>query len=196
MSQSLLTHGFRWSTQSEIDQIVLAQLADKAPDGYIYKIELDYPSHLHRKNNAYPLAPERITIDDIMLSPQQRTFPKHQQQTTTKLSPNIHAKNNYVDHCRNLKLYHESGMVTMKIHRVQTFNQSRWLKPYIQFNIRMRAATTSQFVKDLLILMNNIFFGRTQENLRNRINVEDITNEQVELKRVCKPNEFSLLKKI
>ena len=59
MSQPLPTHGFQWLTLSEIDQLVLAQLTDNAPDGYIYEVDLDYPSHLHRKHNAYPLAPER-----------------------------------------------------------------------------------------------------------------------------------------
>ena len=119
-----------------------------------------------------------------MLSPLQRTFPKHQQQTTTNLSPNLHAKHNYVVHYRNLKFYLEHGMVITKIYRVLTL----YLKPYIQFNTPMRAASTSQFEKDLFTLMNNSVFGKTQEKLRNRINVDTITNENMALKRVCKPN--------
>ena len=94
MSQPLPTHGFRWLTQSEIDQLVLAQLADNAPDGYIY---------------AYPLAPERLTIDETMLSPLQRTFPKHHQQTTTKLSPNLHAKLNYIEKFKVLSSAGDDG---------------------------------------------------------------------------------------
>ena len=56
-------------TQNETDQIVLTRLADNAPDGYIYEVDLDYPSHLHRKHNAYLFAPERLTIDETILSP-------------------------------------------------------------------------------------------------------------------------------
>ena len=133
-------------------------------------VDLDYPSHLHRKHNAYPLAPERLIIDETMLLPLQRTFPKHQQQTSTKLSPKLHGKHNYGVHYRNLKFYIEQGVVITKIHRVLTFNQSSWLKSYIQFNTRMRAAATSQFEKICFSLMNNSVFGKTQENLRNRIN--------------------------
>ena len=96
-------------------------------DGYIYEVDLDYPSHRHIQHNEYPLAPERLTIDEKMLSPLQRIFPKHQQQTTTKLSPNLHAKHNYVVHYRNLKFYLEQGMVITKIHRVLPFNQSHGL---------------------------------------------------------------------
>ena len=36
--------------------------------------------------------------------------------------------------------------------------------------------------------MNNSVFGKTQENLRNRVNVEIITDREVALKRVAKPN--------
>ena len=37
-------------------------------------------------------------------------------------------------------------------------------------------------------LMKNSVFGKTQENLRNSINVEVIINQDVALKRVCKPS--------
>ena len=36
--------------------------------------------------------------------------------------------------------------------------------------------------------MNNSVFGKTQENLRNRMNVEVITDRKIALKRVCKPS--------
>ena len=36
--------------------------------------------------------------------------------------------------------------------------------------------------------MNNCVFGKTQENLRNRVNVEVITKRDVALKRVCNPS--------
>ena len=36
--------------------------------------------------------------------------------------------------------------------------------------------------------MNNSVFGKTQENLRNRVNVEVITKRDVALKRACKPS--------
>ena len=35
--------------------------------------------------------------------------------------------------------------------------------------------------------MNNSVFGKTQENLRNRINVEIVTSRKIALKRACKP---------
>ena len=47
---------------------------------------------------------------------------------------------------------------------------------------------TTVFAKDFFKLMNNSVFGKMQENLRNRVNVEIITNRELALKRVCKPS--------
>ena len=50
-----------------------------------------------------------------------------------------------------------------------------------------RTLSSSNFGKDFFKLMNNSVFGKTQENLRNRINVEIVTNRKTALKRVSKP---------
>ena len=148
---------------------------------------MEYPSILHRSHNDYPLAPERLTIDESMLSTFQQQFPSQQKKTSTKLAPNLYDKFNYVVHYRNLKFYLQQGLVIKKIHRVLSFKQSSWLKKYIDFNTGMRSKATSDFEKDFFKLMNNSVFGKTQENLRNRVNVEVITNREIALKRVCKP---------
>ena len=149
---------------------------------------MEYPSVLHRRHNDYPLAPERLTISESMLSPFQLEFPANQKKTSTKLAPNLRDKKNYVRHYRNLKFYLEQGMILRKIHKVLAFKQSPWLKTYIDYNTRMRAMSSSGFAKDFYKLMNNSVFGKTQENLRNRVNVEVLTNREKALKRVCKPS--------
>ena len=99
--------------------------------------------------------------------------------------PNLYDKKNYVVHYRNLKFYLQQGLVITKIHRVLAFKQSPWLKTYIDFNTQMRAISPSTFAKDFYIIMNNSVFGKTQENLRNRVNVEVVTKRAVGVKRVC-----------
>ena len=79
-------------------------------------------------------------------------------------------------------------MVMTKIHRVVAFDQSPWLKHYIDFNTEMRKESASMFEKDFYILMRNSVFRKTQENLRNRVNVEIITERNIALKRVYKPS--------
>ena len=48
--------------------------------------------------------------------------------------------------------------------------------------------SASDFEKDFFKLMNNSVFGKTQENLRNRVKVEVLTNRELALKRACKPS--------
>lgn len=33
----------------------------------IYEVDLEYPQHLHKRHNGYPLAPETITVDEKWL---------------------------------------------------------------------------------------------------------------------------------
>ena len=66
-------------------------------------------------------------------------------------------------------------MKLKKIHRVFEFNQSQWLKPYVEFNTQKRIEAEKNSDKDgkaLYKLMNNAVHGKTMENLRNRIDVK------------------------
>ena len=62
------------------------------------------------------------------------------------------------------------------------FNQSQWLKPYIEFNIQKRIVAEKNSDKDgkaLYKLMNDAICGKTMEDLRNRINVKLVNNKKV-----------------
>ena len=88
-------------------------------------------------------------------------------------------------------------MKITKIHRVIEFEQSRWMKSYIDLNTLKRkesVANGDKVGKDLFKLMNNAVFGKTMENLRKRINFEVVTSKKVALKRIAKPN-FKSVKK-
>ena len=84
----------------------------------------------------------------------------------------------------NLQLYLRLGL-KLKKHRLLEFNQSQWLKPYIEFNTKRRIEAVKNNGKDgkaLYKLMNNTVYGKMMENLRNRIDVKLVNNEKGYLK--------------
>ena len=120
MSQKLPTHGFKWI---DVDKTSVLKLLEKKDinQGFIFEVDLEYPSSLWKSHNDYPLAPERIKIDKV-----------------DKLICSSLPKKNYVLHYKNLKQYLEEGMILKKVHRGIKFYQSPWMEPYIRKNTDLR----------------------------------------------------------
>ena len=186
MSQPLPTSNFRFLSEDEICNLDISNIPDDNSLGYILEVDLEYPQELHKLHNDYPLAPEKVLLTKEMLSPYSKSFPgKHF--LTEKLIPNLHDKTKYVTHYVNLKLYIRLGMKLKRVHRVMEFRQSTWMKPYIDFNTEKRRQATTDFERDFYKLLNNSVFGKTMENLRNRINVSLCDNETKAKKMIASP---------
>jgi hypothetical protein len=123
--------------------------------GCILKVDLEYPEELHDKHNEYHLAPERMEIKKV-----------------DKLLPNLNNKEKYVIHHKTLRL--------TKVHRGGggKFVEEPWLKKYIQLNTDLRTKGTKDFEKDFFKLMNNSVFGKTMENVRNRVNIRLVNDDK------------------
>ena len=191
MIQKLPTSNFKWINP----EIVKLENYDENSDkGIILEVDLEYPKELHDLHNEYPCAPEKMIITNDMLSDYARKIKEEHSVSSgkvPKLVTTLYDKEKYVLHYRNLQLYLSLGLKVKKIHRVLEFDQSPWLKEYIDFNTEMRKNAKNSFEKDFFKLMNNSVFGKTMENVRKRTNIELVTDEKRLNKLSAKPTYVS-----
>ena len=171
MSQSLPTHGFKWVKNITKEKVLNILEQRSSSKGYIFDVDLEYPKHLWKLHNDYPLAPEPTKVDGV-----------------EKLISHFRAKKEYVIHYQNLKQYLNMGIKLAAVHRALSFKQSPWMEPYIRKNTKLRTETKIAFEKDFFKLMNNSVFGKTIENIRKRQNIRIVDKRKTALNLSKKPN--------
>ena len=70
-------------------------------------------------------------------------------------------------------------MEVVKVHIVISFKQSKWVGKYKSFITQKRIKAKNEFEKDFYNFLNNAFYGKTLENVRNRIKVEFIRKDDI-----------------
>ena len=168
MSQPLPSGSFKWNKVKPEEISKLAKLKSK---GYLLEVDVKYPKELHNFHNDLPFMCEKLKINGV-----------------EKLVPNLYDKKKYVIHIRALDQAFKHGLVLETIHRAIEFNQSNWMKGYIDFNTQLRTQAKNDFEKDFYKLMNNSVFGKTMESVRKHRNIKLVTSKEAYLKTVMKPN--------
>jgi len=85
-------------------------------------------------------------------------------------------KNKYVIHLGIWSNVFRMDWFKKKGIRILKFNQSCWLKKYIDLNNDQRKRSTSEFAKKNFKLLNNACFGKTIENIDKRKDVKIVTS--------------------
>ena len=99
MSEYLPYRGFKWL--KNIYKFDIMSVSDKSPIGHILEVDLEYPDEVHELQNDFPLAPEKSTVSNDMLSNYcKKIADKYEIKTghVKKLIPNLGNKTNYVVH--------------------------------------------------------------------------------------------------
>ena len=169
MSKPLPVGGFEWMDETELEN--WERFVDEEGIGCILEVDLEYPVELHDFHNDFPLAPERLTLGKV-----------------EKLTQNLRDKEKMVLHGKNLALFLSLGMKLKKVRRGLKFQEKNFMKNYIDKNTSLRSQAKNAFEKDLFKLMNNSVFGKTMENVRNRVSIELVKDAERAAKLVNKPN--------
>ena len=185
MSQYLPTSEFEkldFPEEYELEQIVedLRFIPDNNEYGYFIECDLEYPAEIKEKTENFPLCPYQTKADPNLFSEYMNSVKQPNYKPTEKLMCDLTNKYNYMMHYRMFKFYTQIGMKVTKIHTIYRFKQSLWLEKYINHNTQKRTKAKTNFEKDLYKLMNNAFFGKTMENVRDRTNLEFIPHTNID----------------
>ena len=156
MSQKLKVNGFkRVEDLSEFDEGFPKSYNEKVKKGIFLKLMLDIPKRYMSSIMTY-----HVTW-------------KNEYWKSWKVFANVHDKNQYVIHIRNLKQGLNHWLVFQKMHRVIKFNQKAWLKSCIEMNTEVRKKSKKWFRK-ILFQVNKQFsfwksYGKWKEAQRHQI---------------------------
>ena len=185
MSQYLPTGEFKTlqlPENSSQDQLVedLLQIPDDNEYGYFIECDLEYPAEIREKTKIFPFCPYQTKADPDLFSAYMNNVNQPNYKPTPKLMCDVTIKSKYMIHYRMFKFYLNQGMKVPKIQTIYKFKQSPWLGKYIDHNTQKRTVANTNFEKDLYKLMNNAFFGKTMENVRDRSNLDFIDHSQID----------------
>ena len=187
MSKPLPKSGFKWKRVMPTEEEIMNK-KENAKKGWILEVDLEYPAELHKEHNSYPLAPEKKVVKKENMSDYQNNLIKELDlkiPNSNKLLLTLEDKKDYVVNYENLKFYLKQGMKLKRVKRVLEFEQECWMEPYIRMNTEFRKQASNDFEKNFYKLMNNSVFGKTMENLRNRVDIKIVrSNEKDKIRKL------------
>ena len=122
MSQKLPVNNLEWvEDNSQFNEDFIKNYDEESDEEYFVEVDFQYPEKLHELHNDLPFLPERMKIEKV-----------------EKLVTNLQDKAEQVIYVTNLGQALNHGLVLKKVHRVVTFNQKAWIKPFIHMNTEIR----------------------------------------------------------
>ena len=178
---------YKRANVEDFDSDLIKNYDDNSDKGYLLEVDVEYPKELHSAHRDLPFLPEKrhklhkefkhkVTKEvEKAHKKVYKTF-NITPEPENKLIATIQDKNKYVVNISSLKLALKHGLRLQKVHRVIEYNQSDWLKPFIDKNTALRKLAKNEFEK---------------ENVRKRKKIKLIVTEERRKKLVSEPNYLS-----
>ena len=166
---------FRWATEKEIQEIehlIKNNAYDDLPPCTL-SVDLAHDEKNRDKEKIFTMCPEVSEVDGVK-----------------KLCHNLNDKEDYVVHHRVFKKYLKEGMIVKKVNKVLLYKEKAWMKSYIEFCVEERRKADlagNEFLKEFWKLMCNAVFGKSMENVRNRMNFKLVNSHEQLQKEMNKP---------
>jgi len=167
MSEVLPLDNFKWMTDEECENFDVNWINDDDDGtGYILEVDLDYSPELHESHRHFPLAAEKMTVNEQILSPLSKNtlvnmkgnerkkaqdenyLPSHK---SPKLSATFQNRKKYVLHSLNLKYYIQKGLKLRKVHRGISFRQQRFIKPFVEMCAKQRQSASTEQMSQIWV---------------------------------------------
>ena len=175
MSQPLPYDEIKYDNNIKLEDIL--NTPDDSDIGYFIENDLIYPNNIKEKTKNFPFAPVNKKINPDDFNDYMKEIKPDTYIQNKKLICDFSNKKKYLTHYRMLKFYIRHGMIVEKVHNIISFRQSRWLEKYINFNTQKRNQAVNDFEKDFYKLLNNAFYGKTMENVRNRLKIKFVKKD-------------------
>ena len=124
--------------------------------GYLLEVDIEYPKDLHNAHSDLPFLPyknKKFTVNTKYSQAIQNERKRNHEflpKQTEKLICTLEDKQNNVIQITTLKQALEHGLILKKFHRAISYHHSKWLKPYIDLNTKLRTNAKNVFQNGFL----------------------------------------------
>ena len=178
MSQSLPYDEIKFDKSVKLEDIL--NTPDDSDIGYFIEVDLKYPDNRKQKTKHFSFVPVNKEINPDDFSDYMKKIKPSTYTQTKKLICDWTNKRNYLIRYKMLKFCIRYGMIVDKNHEIISFKQRKWLEKYISFNTQKINRAKNDFQKDFYKLLKNAIYGKTMENVRNRIKIKFIRKDDTD----------------
>ena len=175
MSKRLPIDNFKWETNlTKFTADFIKNYNEGSDIGYLLLVDVAYPKNLRKEHEDLPFLPDKTKINKV-----------------TKLTCDLHGKKDYSINIFFLKQALNHGLILERVHKVISFRQDAWLKPYIDMSTRLRINSANDFGKDFYKLCINSVYGKTLENVRKHRDIKIVRSNRKRSVYASEPNYHS-----